>query len=168
MCYYFISVLIMTGFFESITWARSMKHSDDFHPGTGGLKDAMWILICGGIITMTVKEMYEAMNEDYNEVFDRIGNDKWIAKYLKKFITEDYAVELRAAIDGQNWEKLFKDSHSLKGLALNLGLARLAETSTVLCESVRHGTPDGEVEILYKATEEAYRDAVSWIGKLDD
>lgn len=116
---------------------------------------------------MTVKELYETLGEDYNEVFSRIGNDKWIEKYLKKFTAEDYVAELVTAIKDQQWEALFKSSHSLKGLALNLGLGKLAETSTKLCETVRHGAPSIDVTPLFEETEKEYKAAIEQILKLD-
>lgn len=116
---------------------------------------------------MTVQELYNTLGEDYNEIFDRIGNDKWIEKYLKKFTAEDYVAELGTAIAEEKWEELFKASHSLKGLALNLGLSKLADASTKLCETVRHGAPEVDVVPLFKDTETAYSAAIEQILLLD-
>lgn len=116
---------------------------------------------------MTAKELYIALDEDYNEVFDRIGNDKWIVKYLKKFTAEDYVAILKKAIDDSQWEDLFKASHSLKGLALNLGLSKLAKSSSDLCEAVRHGAPTVDVMPLFKEVESVYNTAIETIFQLD-
>lgn len=115
---------------------------------------------------MTVQELYKALGEDYNEIFERIGNDKWIEKYLRKFNAEDYVTELKDAISSEQWEDLFKASHSLKGLALNLGLSKLADASTRLCETVRHGAPTVDVVPLFKETEAAYTAAIEQISLL--
>lgn len=116
---------------------------------------------------MTVQELYVNLGEDYNEIYERIGNDKWIVKYLKKFIIEDYVNDLKTAIVDEQWEDLFKASHSLKGLALNLGLSKLANASTALCETVRSGAPTTDVTPLYNATAGYYNEAISQIELLD-
>lgn len=89
---------------------------------------------------MTVKEVYETLNEDYGEVFDRIGNDRFINKYLKKFITEDYNMGLVKAYDVKDWDEIYRMVHTMKGLALNLGLARLASITTAMCSVIKGKT----------------------------
>lgn len=71
---------------------------------------------------MTAKEFFDEIHEDYSAIFERIGNDAWIVKYLRKFTNDGCFDALKTAISESNWEEGFKMSHSLKGVALNLGL----------------------------------------------
>lgn len=90
---------------------------------------------------MSVQELYEELQESYQDVFERIGNEKWIAKYLKKFTVNSLDKELKAGMAAEDWEKIFKATHSLKGLALNMGFNRLATVSAKVCEATREGAP---------------------------
>ena len=116
---------------------------------------------------MTVKELYDVLGEDYEEIFERIGADTYIVKYLKKFAAENYLEELCSAFESKNWEEAFKASHSLKGMGLNLGLARLANASSVLCETVRNGAPAVDTEPLIAEVRKEYEFAVSNINKFE-
>ena len=116
---------------------------------------------------MTVQEVYKELNENYGEVFYRIGNDKWIEKYLKKFANRDYLAEIKNSVLAENWEELFKAAHTLKGLALNLGFSRLSVESDRLCECVRNGAPTLDIKPMYDATEREYKLALESVLKLD-
>lgn len=48
---------------------------------------------------MTVKECYELMEGDYNDVISRLAKDERVEKYLRKFIvSEDYAELVKAVV----------------------------------------------------------------------
>lgn len=117
---------------------------------------------------MIVRTFYDSIGENYDEVFDRIGNDKWIEKYLRKFITEDYFAALEELIIKSEWEEAFKAAHSLKGLALNLGLSQLAASSSKLCETVRHGAPTEDISSYVACVAADYSAATSKIRELAD
>ena len=49
--------------------------------------------------------------------------------------------QLRAALDAQDWELAFRASHTLKGVAQNLGMDRLYKAAAALCDAVRGPKP---------------------------
>lgn len=95
---------------------------------------------------MTIQDLYSALQGDYNEVMSRIGDEKYVAKYLKKFTETDYSAPLREAAEAKNWEEVFKSSHNIKGLALNLGMSVMNDISSDLCELLRGKTEVSEEE----------------------
>lgn len=105
---------------------------------------------------MQVREFYKDLGEDFEEVFERIGNEQWIEKYLKKFATEAYHKKLDEAIAEQSWSEAFKMAHSIKGLAMNLGLSRLAKLSSELCEPMRAGAPTIDIAPLHEVVDAEY------------
>lgn len=101
---------------------------------------------------MTVQEVYNYLDENYIEIYERIGNEAWISKYLKKFLDDGCKAQMNKAILDKSWEDAFKAVHSIKGLALNLGLQKLSKVASTLCEELRDGTPkSGETEISQMA-----------------
>lgn len=116
---------------------------------------------------MTVKELYENLDEDYNEVYSRLENDEWIAKYLKKFKDGDYKMIMNRAINEGDWVEGFKMAHSIKGLALNLGLGRLAECSVALSDALRDGVPKIDITGMLLELNHEYDRVIGEITKLE-
>lgn len=116
---------------------------------------------------MTIPELYAEIEEKYDEVFERIGNDAWIAKYLRKFVAEDYLDRLSDAVSAGDWENVFKNSHTIKGLALNLGLQRLSECSGELCEAVREGGAPDDPDGMFATVLAEYTRIASCIARLE-
>ncbi len=117
---------------------------------------------------MTVPEVYSVLGADYENVKSRLATDERIAKYLKKFIdTKDYS-DLKTAINDGEWEKAFLSVHTLKGMALNLGLTNLASSASNLTEELRGGLKSESAAVNYfsKVTEE-YTRSIDAINTLD-
>lgn len=117
---------------------------------------------------MTVKDFYESVNENYSEVLERIGKEAWIIKYLRKFASDGCFAALSSAIAAKDWSEGFKMSHSLKGLALNLGLNNLSKVSSNLCEEMRNGAPKIDVSDMYIAVKTEYDKIIETIEKIED
>lgn len=116
---------------------------------------------------MTVKELYEALDENYNEVHSRLDNDEWIAKYLIKFQDGDYKMIMNRAINEGDWVEGFKMAHSIKGLALNLGLGKLADTSVALSDALRDGAPKTDITGMLLELNHEYDRVIGIIAELD-
>jgi HPt (histidine-containing phosphotransfer) domain-containing protein len=115
---------------------------------------------------MNLKECYEAFGGDYEGVMDRLASEEQIARYLRMFTDDDEIVRLKDAFIQHDDEHAFLAAHSIKGMALNLGLGRLTAQSDRLTEALRHGrTPDAED--AYCKTLEAYEVTASAIRELE-
>lgn len=116
---------------------------------------------------MTVCDVYKEIHEDYAEVFSRIDNDEWIGKYLKKFVTADYMEELENSVRDQDWARVFRNAHSMKGMTMNLGLGELQTVSSELCELVRYGAPSHNVTDLTERIRTEFDKVREAVLKLD-
>ena len=116
---------------------------------------------------MTVKECYELMEGDYNDVISRLAKDERVEKYLRKFIvSEDYA-ELVKAVEEKKYEDVFRYSHNLKGMGLNLSVSKLHVSASNLCENVRGGEPKEPCEPLLEKVTGDYEQVINAIKQLD-
>lgn len=113
---------------------------------------------------MEIKDCYEEMGADYESVLARFGSDKLICKFLKKYFEKNEYEDLEKAVNGENWRDAFMYAHNMKGFGLNLSLTELSETSSILCEALRAGEPEGDVKEMlsnirsvYVRTKEAVR-----------
>lgn len=86
---------------------------------------------------MTVKECYEKMGSNYENVLERLGNENIIKKFAIKFLDDASFSNLTIALNEENAEEAFRAIHTLKGICLNLGFDKLYEVSAELTEKLR-------------------------------
>ncbi|MBR4702336.1 MAG: Hpt domain-containing protein [Oscillospiraceae bacterium] len=104
---------------------------------------------------MTLKEFYKAVGGSYKETLRRLMNDTLIKQYLRMFSEAGDLEKLLRALEAGQWEDAFRHVHNLKGVCLNLGLGRLAEASSELCEALRSGEPTVDITPLTAEVKEA-------------
>ena len=104
---------------------------------------------------MNLIEFYDVVGGSFDDVMGRLMKEERITKYLAKFIDSPEFDNMLAAYEAQDWETMFRESHSLKGMAANLGLENFREAVSNVCETVRHGAPETDItELLDKAKTE--------------
>ena len=86
---------------------------------------------------MTLTEFYAAVGGSYEDASARLQNDAFIGRFLRMLPRDDNMARLTAAVDSGSAEEAFRAVHTLKGIALNLSLVRLAEACTAMTEALR-------------------------------
>lgn len=115
---------------------------------------------------MTVKECYDALGADYNDVIGRLMTDDRVKKYLLKYVEKSELASLEDAMQKKDWNAAFGAAHNMKGVALNLSLTRLAAAASDLCEMLRGGTPKGDTEPLFRRVKEEHEALFSAVKAL--
>lgn len=93
---------------------------------------------------MTLRECYEQMGGNYEEVIDRLRTEERVLKYLGRFLADEGYEGLCAAMAGGDYRQAFLHVHNLKGVSLNLAFSRLYASAGELCEMLRGGEPNGD------------------------
>lgn len=112
---------------------------------------------------MTLQELYTAIGGDYDEVRGRLPSDKFIQKFVLKFLDDKSYELLLSSLEQGNGEEAFRAAHTIKGMCQNLGFTTLTGSSTELTESLRGGlTPAAgplaeQVKADYERTVSAIR-----------
>lgn len=123
---------------------------------------------------MTLKECYDTMGGDYEGVFARLRSEKFLKKFVTKFLTDKSYNNICTALENKDFEEAFRASHTLKGVCQNLGFDRLYKSSHDLTEIFRAGkdNPDSidtnSLNKLMKQVTEDYEITVSAIKNLDE
>ena len=115
---------------------------------------------------MDIKECYEAMHGDYEDVFSRLRNNALIIKLVKKFESDQSYAELKQGLADKDAEKAFRAAHTLKGVCLNLGFDELFEVSAELTEKLRERKTAGSEELFQKVSQK-YQKTVTAIQGLE-
>ena len=117
---------------------------------------------------MTVRECYEEMGADYEEVLRRLANEERVARFLLKFSSDESFDGLVKAVEESDYEVAFRAAHTLKGICLNLSITRLAESSSALTESLRAGGWSEEAGPLFERVKDDYSQTIQEIKKLEN
>lgn len=116
---------------------------------------------------MDLKTCYQQLRGDYEAVIGRLRQEERVAKFLRLFSSDESFSLLTRALETQNWNDAFRAAHSLKGVALNLGLAALAASSSELTEALRSGAPAQDPGSLYQVVKADYDKTLAAIADLD-
>lgn len=116
---------------------------------------------------MTVKECYEGMGGNYQEVLGRLRDDTRIMKFLSLFLKDpSYELLLSSVAEG-NAAEAFRAAHTIKGVCLNLSITKLFQSSNELTEALRGKSEiGGETKGMIEKVKEDYLNTVDWIRRL--
>lgn len=103
---------------------------------------------------MTVKECYEAIDGNYEEVISRLRSDDRVKKFVLKFLDDGSYQLLCDALNEKNYDEAFRAAHTIKGICQNLGFNKLYESSASLTEKLRNK----EIEDIDKYVEIVQKD----------
>lgn len=113
---------------------------------------------------MNVKEAYESIGADYQDVLRRLMNDALVERFAGKFLEDDSFANLKAAMAAGDAKAAFMASHTLKGVSQNLGLTNLYKPAHEICEELRGGEM-GRAPEMFGAVEEQYERTVAAFRK---
>ena len=116
---------------------------------------------------MNVKNCYEIMNGDYEDVKRRFLTDARIRRFALLFLNDCSMEELRAAMRDKDCEKGFQAAHTLKGVCLNLGFTGLYEPVCGITEMLREGD-DESASAEMPAVETAFDATVKGLHELEN
>lgn len=108
---------------------------------------------------MKLKDFYNTVSGDYNEVLSRLGKEERVLKFVKLFIKTGDFEALEKAIQENDGNNAFEYAHRLKGNALNIGFTKLASTTSSLVEPLRSRVIDdpGLIKTLFEEVAIEYR-----------
>ena len=97
---------------------------------------------------MTIKDCYDKMGADYENIYSRLGDADMIEYLVLKFTKDTNMEKLIDALARQDYEAGFMAVHTLKGVVLNLGLTQLEPAVVALTEEMRGGNAPKSLELV--------------------
>ncbi|WP_434309959.1 Hpt domain-containing protein [Hominifimenecus sp. rT4P-3] len=118
---------------------------------------------------MTVKECYDAMGADYEDVAGRLRTDERIQKFLLKVLNDPSYALLCSSLEEKNIEEAFRAAHTLKGISQNLSITILYHSASVLSDVLRDRHEYGEdIEPAFQQVKVDYERVTSSIRMLQE
>ncbi len=87
---------------------------------------------------MTVKELYELLNEDYDYIYNLYMSDERIIKYVNIFYKDNTIELLKKHLNNREYTLAFKTIHAFKGMCDNLCFMNLKIKVSELTEILRN------------------------------
>ena len=116
---------------------------------------------------MTVFEAYISLGGDVMSDIYQSLSEKMLFKFLKR-LTEDEQIQiLEQAISASDRDAAYAAAHTLKGVALNLSLSKLANPLCGLTDALRAGFPQNADE-LYNEVKSEFEYAIKIINLIEE
>ncbi len=115
---------------------------------------------------MTIRECYERLGQNYEEVLDRLGNETILKKFVIKFLDDPSYQMLEEGLKTGNAEQAFRAAHTIKGICLNLGFDKLYQASSDLTEQLRGKDTVEGTDDLFAEVKKQYTDLTDAIRKM--
>ncbi len=115
---------------------------------------------------MTIKELYNGIGGDYEDVVDRFMKEELVKKFVFKFPMDNTFEGLRDALERNDMSEAFRFVHTLKGISANLGFTGLYQASSELTEQLRGCNAPADEELV-DAVGREYERVISAIKELD-
>ena len=112
---------------------------------------------------MTIEELYEKLGGSFVKVCGRLPGRRFVERFLTKYLADDSAEHLLAAVKAGNLTESYRYAMALKGVAGDLGLEDLEEAVGALALSVRDGRMPADVKALADQVECCHLAAVKAI-----
>ena len=98
---------------------------------------------------MNSEEFYKAINGDYLNTLNRLGNEQIVSHFIKEFKNDQTFNNLRTSYENHNIENAFLAVHTLKGICANLGFTELEKKASTLTEILRKRTFENFVHGIF-------------------
>lgn len=122
---------------------------------------------------MNVKEFYDFIGEDFNDVIGRLRAESRVCKYVLKFPDDKNFDNLLSSMKEKNYSEAFRAAHTIKGTCLNLSFNSFAAVASEITEKLRNFNDaaaiesDTELGGLLADAAEKYAKIISGVEKID-
>ena len=86
---------------------------------------------------MKLLTFYDQCGGSYEDAVARFRGEERVLKFLRMLPADESLSELTAAMEQGDAHTAFRAAHTIKGIALDLGLNRLAAKASALTETLR-------------------------------
>lgn len=114
---------------------------------------------------MTLKECYDAIGGNYENVIGRLRKESMVQKFVLMFLKDDNLSAFEKAWQEKNIVSARRAVHTIKGNSLNLDFDKLAASSDRLCELLKPYVPKDDAPAppaltpeVIKAAEELFEE----------
>lgn len=114
------------------------------------------------------EDVFKSYGADYEKTIGRfLGNRAMYMKFLKKLSSDESLQRMGDALASNQMDDAFREAHTLKGVAANLGLTPLYNALSEIVTSLRTGEADVDYGKLYDAVCVEFQKAEAFHAELE-
>ena len=111
-----------------------------------------------GDIMVDLKEFYNNVGSDADDAISRLGGNARLAKrFVKRFLDDKCFSDLLLSLEKDDAQSAFRAAHTLKGVAVNLGMQTLFVKVSEITELLGAGKLEESKKTLPALQEEYFR-----------
>ena len=118
---------------------------------------------------MNMVELYSIIGANYQEVQLRLGNERIIERFIRRFADDKTFERLKTAYDAKDEMEIYNEACAFVEVCRNLSLSRLEETAGVIMEAYRPensgSREEFHVEDLFDTLTEQYQRVMDGIQR---
>ncbi len=115
---------------------------------------------------LNIKEFYQKIGTNHNDVCRRLISEELVIKYLKQFLNDNSFSMLDNSIKEHDYDRAVHASHTLKGLCVTLGFGNISQQIIALHSNLQKGIYTHNEEDFSKI-KVGYNQLIEWIKLLD-
>lgn len=117
---------------------------------------------------MTVKNVYDEIDGNYDEIMGRMNSEEFIATLLGMFLQDESYGQLTACMESENYQDAFRAAHNMKGLCANISMSGLGGVAEEITEALRDGKDVEKAKALMPVLTERYQKTVETIKRFQE
>ena len=107
---------------------------------------------------ISLEQFYSSVGADANEVVSRLGGSAdLVRRFVKKFMDDTCFADLLSSLEKNDTQAAFRAVHTLKGVAVNLGMQTLFVKASEVTELLRAGKLEEGKKAVSSLEEEYFR-----------
>lgn len=106
---------------------------------------------------MNLKECYDLLGGDFDEVMGRLRREDFVKKLLYKFLEDKSYNLFETSMSAQNYDEALRGVHTLKGVCQNLSFTKLYESSAAVTLALKEQNVDRALELMPQLSEDYRR-----------
>lgn len=116
---------------------------------------------------MTIREFYDAIGADYEDMIVRIPLEDMIGEFVEMYVSSGVQESMQEAYAGKNYRGVFETSHNLKGMCANLSLTVIRDLASDICEATRNGEPAEDISGKMQEAQAAHEKLVELFKQVE-
>lgn len=103
---------------------------------------------------MTLKECYQKLGGNYEDILSRLGDEETIIYFIQMFLQDVSFAHMSEALQQTDARAAYSQVHTFKGVCVNLSFDRLAAAARCVCEHLLEGDMETARALLPELTAE--------------
>lgn len=106
---------------------------------------------------MNLKECYENLGGNFDEVLGRLRREQLVEKFIYKFLDDKSFDLFKESIESKDYDEALRAVHTIKGICQNLSFSSLYESSSLITQALKDNNYQKAIDSIPLMSENYHR-----------